>query len=72
MKINEWKSLLYDVLDLQKKVFKAFSLERCFEVCCFYESLAFFMGVIFSFYSWTIARISSHYTIPTAMCFLSN
>ncbi|XP_021958481.1 neuroblastoma-amplified sequence [Folsomia candida] len=32
MKINEWKSLLYDVLDLQKKVFKAFSLERCFEL----------------------------------------
>lgn len=32
MKTAEWKTMLYDMLELQKKVFSEFPLEFCFEV----------------------------------------
>lgn len=32
MKVAEWKTMLYDMLELQKKVFQDFSMEYCFEV----------------------------------------
>lgn len=44
MKVTEWKSLLYDVLDLQKKVFTTFSMERCFEVRFCFKFVAFYSG----------------------------
>ncbi|CAL8069233.1 unnamed protein product [Orchesella dallaii] len=32
MKVTEWKTMLYDMLELQKKVFSEFPLELCFEI----------------------------------------
>jgi hypothetical protein len=32
IKINDWKQLLSDLLEIRKQLFKTFEMERCFEV----------------------------------------
>ena len=41
MKVNEWKTLLYDILELQKRIFTKYDVEKCYMVCVvgFYISL---------------------------------